>query len=58
MKRSLRCFREAGMHPDYYSTDLKYVYPNIWENWLPQLSTLEDWFHLGHEWIGWWAYML
>ena len=43
---------------DSYSTDLKYVYPNIWENWLPQLSTLEDWFHLGHEWIGWWAYML
>ena len=58
MKRSLRCFREAGMHPDYYSTDLKYVYPNIWENWVPQLSTLDDWFHLGHEWIGWWAYML
>lgn len=58
MKRSLRCFREAGMHPDFYSTDIKYVVPTQWENWVPQMSVLNDWYHLGHEWIGWWAYTL
>ena len=56
MKRSLRCFREAGMSPDFYSTDIKYFVPTVWENWVPQMGVLDDWYHLGHEWIGWLVY--
>ena len=52
MRRSLDCFRAAGMNPDYHSTDRFYEPISRWESWVPDLTLLDEWYSLGHEWIG------
>lgn len=52
MRRGLDCFHAAGMNPDYYATDRFYQPASRWESWLPDLTLLEAWYALGHEWIG------
>lgn len=58
MRRSLGCFRAAGMDPDYHSTDRYYEPLDRWESWVPDLTLLEYWYSLGHEWIGTLSYEL
>lgn len=58
MRRSLDCFRAAGMNPDYHSTDRYYEPLNRWESWAPDLTLLEYWYSLGHELIGTLSYEL
>lgn len=56
MPRSLYCFRKLGLEPDYYATDLYYQPMNRWENWVPDITLLEEWYALGHEVIGMYGY--
>ncbi|MEG1936787.1 MAG: YdcF family protein [Rikenellaceae bacterium] len=54
MKRSLACFKNNGLTPDYYSVDTN-IDPNRYRWWryvLPNFNLFSDWFELFHEWIG------
>lgn len=58
MRRSLASFHEVGLWPAYYSTDRFERFYQKWENWVPDLRLFDEWYGLGHEWIGWIAYRL
>lgn len=60
MRRSLGCFRAAGMDVDPYSTD-RYSGPRKWEFdhlFIPNVSAINDWNNLIHEIVGYITYKL
>lgn len=60
MRRSLGCFKKAGMEVDAYSTD-RYAGPRKFEFdhlFIPNLSAMEDWNNLIHEMVGYLTYKI
>lgn len=60
MRRSLGCFRKAGMAVDPYSTD-RYSGPRKFEfdyMFIPNTSALNDWSNLIHEMVGYITYRI
>jgi len=58
MRRSLRCFKKAGITADPYSTD-RYAGPRKFEFdhlFIPNISSMNDWTGLIHEIIGYFTY--
>jgi uncharacterized SAM-binding protein YcdF (DUF218 family) len=60
MRRSLACYRKAGLQPDLFSTDFyshpREFYPDALI--IPQLDALILWHKMVREWIGFLAYKL
>lgn len=60
MRRSLACYRKAGVHPDSFTTDFyshpREFYPDSLI--VPQLNALIVWHKLVREWVGFLAYKL
>lgn len=59
MRRSLACYRKAGVELEPFSTDF-YAHPSMWgfENIFPQLDAILIWNKLAKEWVGMVAYKL
>jgi uncharacterized SAM-binding protein YcdF (DUF218 family) len=60
MRRSLACYRKAGLHPDAFSTDF-YSHPRDFypdSLIIPQLNALSLWHKMVREWTGFLAYKL
>lgn len=59
MRRSLACYRKAGVELEPFSTDF-YAHPSMWafENIFPQLDAILIWNKLAKEWVGMMAYKL
>ncbi len=60
MKRSLSCFEKQGIKADYYPAERyagkrKYLFDHLF---IPNLTALELWDKLIHEWIGFIAYKI
>lgn len=60
MRRSLACYRKAGVYPDSFTTDFyshsREFYPDSLI--VPQLHALTIWHKLAREWVGFLAYKL
>lgn len=56
MRRTMLCCRMTGLECDYYTVDINTSKPINWEEWVPDLGTLDHWMKLAHEWIGYVAY--
>lgn len=52
MRRSISCFKQVGLSPDAYVTDMETGVKRIWKDWLPNFKLFSDWQSLIHEWIG------
>jgi uncharacterized SAM-binding protein YcdF (DUF218 family) len=60
MRRSLACYRKAGLQPEPFSTDF-YSYPREYyfdSLFVPQLNALIIWHKLAKEWTGFLAYKI
>jgi uncharacterized SAM-binding protein YcdF (DUF218 family) len=60
MRRSLACYRKAGVNLDSFSTDF-YSYPrdyNIASFLVPKIEAISIWHKLAKEWIGFVAYRM
>ena len=55
-RRSIACFRKAGLESDYYIVDKKKIHYNIENYIIPQASVLWQWQALIHEIIGYGIY--
>lgn len=60
MRRSVACFKKAGLEPDIYPTD-QYYQPSkslLKDIFIPDVRALQGWNVLIHEWIGMVAYKM
>ena len=56
MRRTMLCCRMTGLECDFYTVDINTAGNGSWEDWVPDLGTLDYWMKLIHEWIGYVAY--
>lgn len=60
MRRSLACYRKAGLHVDYFTTDFYSRPPQYYidEFIIPKVEALEAWSKMEREWVGFIAYKI